>query len=172
MHNTVFRTAVFAEQWTRKPGKVGIMAQELNRLQNISHLKLFKCFMRKILYFNSFRCLELTLTKFKDVNVLQESGIISLRILNRIQYFVKFLFNARCVSEHQKDADLQPSLDTNFSIILSSCDNSPLVIMVPTCYLQSQKNNYLVMVPINRHHYRISNPPQVTMVQIFLYSCT
>ncbi len=77
------------------------------------------------------------------------------------------LFYARCVPEHQKNADLQPSLALIF--VLSYLH----VMKVLTCYLFRQNNgNYLKMVPVQGHHYRISNPPQVTIVQVFLSSCT
>jgi hypothetical protein len=58
------------------------------------------------------------------------------------------------------------SLETNF--ILSY----PLVIKFTSVTCTDRKTNHLIMVPVNRDHHRISNPRQVTIVQVFLYSCT
>jgi hypothetical protein len=62
----------------------------------------------------------LPIQKIKDM-FARMRHYISLRILNRIQ---TFFFNAPSVSKHQMNADMQPSLETNFYIILSSCDES------------------------------------------------
>ena len=80
------------------------MAHELNCLQNISHLKLFKCFMikNKNTTFQQRKMVKIfTYTKIKDM-FARMRHYISLRILNRIQTFfqcsISFLTSKTCGS--------------------------------------------------------------------------